>query len=408
MLAVILQKQFFIPMRIWLITGVLFLFNFHGYTQAINELRARKENIIKEIEYTTLLLNDVEKNRRTSLNQLQLLNNKIDQRNDLISAISNEILVYEECISNNELVISMLQSDLKQIKNEYAEMIRSAYLNKNVSDQLLFILSADDFNQVYRRYLYLKQYTAYRRNQVKIMQSLEEVLKQKSADLKQQNQIKQELVFQTTEEKEKLQIEKTQQTTELQKLQTQKSNLQQKLLQQQKEEQELENEIQRIINEESGNAGDDNNSIFVLTPEQKQIGENFKQNKKHLPWPVERGIITEHFGIHQHPVLTNVEIRNNGINIATEAGSKVNAVFNGEVSRVFGITGGNVAVIIRHGEYLTVYSNLSKVIVKKGDKVTAKQEIGTVYTDIDEQKSVLKFQIWLENQKLDPEDWIGQ
>ena len=395
-------------MRIWLITGVLFLFNFHGYAQAINELRARKENIIKEIEYTTLLLNDVEKNRRTSLNQLQLLNNKIDQRNDLISAISNEILVYEECISNNELVISMLQSDLKQIKNEYAEMIRSAYLNKNVSDQLLFILSADDFNQVYRRYLYLKQYTAYRRNQVKIMQSLEEVLKQKSADLKQQNQIKQELVFQTTEEKEKLQIEKTQQTTELQKLQTQKSNLQQKLLQQQKEEQELENEIQRIINEESGNAGDDNNSIFVLTPEQKQIGENFKQNKKHLPWPVERGIITEHFGIHQHPVLTNVEIRNNGINIATEAGSKVNAVFNGEVSRVFGITGGNVAVIIRHGEYLTVYSNLSKVIVKKGDKVTAKQEIGTVYTDIDEQKSVLKFQIWLENQKLDPEDWIGQ
>ena len=102
------------------------------------------------------------------------------------------------------------------------------------------------------------------------------------------------------------------------------------------------------------------------------------------------------------------KIRNNGINIATEAGSKVNAVFNGEVSRIFGITGGNIAVIIRHGEYLTVYSNLSKVIVKTGDKVTTKQEIGTVYTDLDEHKSVLKFQIWLENQKLDPEDWIGR
>ena len=138
------------------------------------------------------------------------------------------------------------------------------------------------------------------------------------------------------------------------------------------------------------------------------IGNNFLQNKKRLPWPVEKGIITEHFGIHQHPVLTNVQIRNNGINIATNAGSKVRSVFEGEVSRVFGITGGNTAVIIRHGEYLTVYSNLSEVIVKKGDKINTKQEIGTVYTDLEDQKTILKFQIWKENQKLDPEEWIGR
>jgi len=146
-----------------------------------------------------------------------------------------------------------------------------------------------------------------------------------------------------------------------------------------------------------------------LTPEQKLVGDNFVQNKKRLPWPVERGVITEHFGINQHPVLTNVQTNNNGVSITTEAGAKVRAIFNGEVSRVFGITGGNTAVIIRHGKYLSVYSNLREVTVKKGDKISTKQTIGTVYTDADDDnKSILKFQIWLENQKLNPEDWIGR
>ena len=128
-----------------------------------------------------------------------------------------------------------------------------------------------------------------------------------------------------------------------------------------------------------------------------------------MPWPVERGIITEYFGLHTHPVLKNVQIRNNGINIATETGANVRAIFNGEVSRVFGITGGNTAVILRHGNYLSVYSNLKEVIVKQGDKVETKQNIGKVYTDYnDGNKSILKFQIWKENVKLNPEDWIVQ
>ena len=395
-------------MRIWLITGVLFLISLLGYSQSITDLRVKKENTIKEIEYTTRLLNDVEKSRKTSLNRLQLLNNKIDQRNNLISTIVNEIRIYDQCISDNEMVIGLLQSDLEKIKKEYAEMIRSAYRNKDAADQLFFLLSAEDFNQAYRRYLYLKKYTAYRRSQAQLMQSLQTVLDLKAVDLKQQNKTKQELVSQTINEKDKLLKEKTLQNTELQKLQKERKDIQQKLAQQREEQQQLENEIQRIIEEEAKKNKDAGGSEFALTPEQKLIGNNFEQNKKRLPWPVERGIITEHFGIHQHPVLTNVQIKNNGINIATETGAKVRAVFNGEVSRVFGITGGNTAVIIRHGKYLTVYSNLREVVVKKGDKVTTKQEIGTVYTDAEDHKSILKFQIWLENQKLDPEEWIGQ
>ena len=395
-------------MKIWFITGVLILFHFCSYSQSVNDLRTKRENTIKEIEYTSRLLNEVEKNRKLSLNQLQLLTNKIDQRNELLSSLLSEIQIYDECISDNEMVIDMLQADLKKIKDEYAEMIRSAYRNRNAADQLVFILSADDFNHAYRRYLYLKKYTAYRKSQVELMESLEVLLNRKSLDLKQQNQTKQELVVLTTNEREKLLIEKEQQTADLQKLQTEKNNLQQKLSQQQQEEQLLENEIQQIIDEQTPKNGNEDDPGFALTPEQKLIGDNFEQNKKRLPWPVERGVITEHFGIHQHLVLTNVQIKNNGINITTEAGSKVWAIFNGEVSRVFGITGGNTAVIIRHGNYLTVYSNLKEAIVKKGDRVTTKQEIGTVYTDSEDQKSILKFQIWLENQKLDPEDWIGR
>ncbi len=395
-------------MRIWLVTGVLFLISLLGYSQSITDLRMKKENAVKEIEFTTRLLNDVEKNRRTSLSRLQLINSKINQRNELISTISNEIQVFDQCISDNEMVIEMLQTDLRKIKNEYAEMIRSAYRNKNAADQLLFLLSADDFNQAYRRFLYLKKYTVYRQNQARTIQALQNVLNRKADDLEQQKQTKQELVVQTKDENVKLLQEKNQQNSELQQLQKERKNLQNKLAQQREIEQQLENEIQQIIEEEARKNKKEGGSGFALTPEQKLIGSNFEQNKRRLPWPVERGVITEHFGIHQHPVLTNVQIRNNGINIATAAGAKVRAVFNGEVSRVFGITGGNTAVIIRHGKYLTVYSNLREAIVKKGDKVTTKQEIGTVYTDNDDHKSILKFQIWRENQKLDPEEWIGK
>lgn len=227
--------------------------------------------------------------------------------------------------------------------------------------------------------------------------------------LKQQKETKQQLIGETNKEAQQLTKEKSQQNTEYKKLQNEQQSLRQKLKQQQRVEQQLEREIQQIIEEEARKSRASGGSGFALTPEQKLVGDNFAQNKRRLPWPVERGIITEHFGIHQHPVLTNVEIQNNGINIATEIGSKVRAVFNGEVSRVFGISGGNTAVIIRHGNYLSVYSNLREVVVKKGDKISTKQNIGTIYTDKDEgNKSILKFQIWHESQKLNPEDWIGR
>lgn len=396
-------------MRLFLIVACIILFHSLAFSQSISDLRQKKEAAEKEIEITTQLLSEAQKNERTSLNRLQLINKRIEQRNTLISTITDEIKVYQECISNNSMVIEMLNADMEQMKKEYAEMIRTAYRNRNSYDLVLFLLSADGFNQAYRRYLYTKQYASYREKQAEVIKTVQEILNDKVVKLEQQNEVKRQLIGETKKETEKLTSEKVQQNSEVQQLKKEQKKLRQKLNEQRKIEQQLENEIQRIIAEEAKKNKKEDGSGFALTPEQKLVGDNFVQNRKRLPWPVERGIITEHFGIHQHPVLTNVKINNNGINITTEANAKVRAVFNGEVSRVFGISGGNTAVIIRHGSYLSVYSNLREVVVKKGDKVSTKQVIGTVFTDSsDDNKSILKFQIWHENEKQDPEEWIGK
>ncbi|MEN8115671.1 MAG: peptidoglycan DD-metalloendopeptidase family protein [Bacteroidota bacterium] len=396
-------------MRTVLVTGLFLVINLICFGQSLTDLQKKKQDAAKEIEYTTRLLNQTQKSEKSSLNQLRLINSKISRRNTIISSISKEISIYKEVIDNNALAIKMLKNDVEQLKKEYAELIRSAYKNININDKVLFLLSAENFNQAYRRYLYMKRYTAFRERQTETLNALQLVLNTNISRYERQKNIKQTLADENRNENQKLVKEKGGKNTELQKLQKQKRGLQQKLRQQRKIEQQLEREIQRIIEEEARKSREAGGSGFALTPEQKLTGNNFEQNKSRLPWPVERGIITEHFGVHRHPVLRNVQVRNNGVNIATETGAKVRAIFNGEVSRVFGISGGNTAVILRHGMYLTVYSNLREVVVKKGDKVATKQNIGTVFTDSDDgNKSVLKFQIWVENQKLNPEEWIGR
>ncbi len=394
-------------MKYFVFTWIVFLIPLLGFTQSISELQKQKEDAAREIEYTSRLLQEAQKNEKSSLTKLNLLNSKIRQRNSLIDAINGEIRLYDEFISNNVLAVDMLEEDLKNLKDEYAEMIRLAYKNRHSGDVLLFMLSAENFNQAYRRLLYTRRYSDYRKSQVEMIGSVQEVLNGSIKKLEEQKAVKQQLVGQTRDERQQLSKEQGQQNQELKELKDQKRNLERRLQQQRKIEQQLEREIQRIIEEEARKSRETGGSGFALTPEQKLIGSNFEQNKKRLPWPVERGIIVEHFGVHQHPVLTNVQVRNNGVNIATEAGSKVRAIFSGEVTRVFGISGGNTAVIIRHGSYLSVYSNLREVVVKKGDKVTTKQVIGTVFTDFDDDnKTILKFQIWHESQKMNPEDWI--
>jgi len=394
-------------MRVLAVTGIFLLIHTVCFAQSLINLQQKKQSAAKEIEYTSNLLNQAQQEEKASLNRLHLINNNISQRNVLISSLTEELSVYQEFIDNNNMVVRMLSEDVEEIKKEYAALIRLAYKNKNAVNELMFLLSADNFNQAYRRLVYMRRYTSYRQKQAETIQVIQTLLNEKIKELEELRDTRRQLIKNTREETVKLALEKTRQNSEINELKKQQQDLRQKLKQQRQVEQQLEQEIQRMIEEQARSNMETGEPAYGLTPEQKLVGSNFEQNKRRLPWPVERGVITERFGIHQHPVLSNVQVRNNGINIATEIGAAVRAVFDGEVSRVFGITGGNTAVIIRHGKYLSVYSNLREVTVKKSDKVKAKQTIGTVYSDFDEAgKSILKFQIWRENQKLNPEEWI--
>lgn len=399
--------EIYFGMRTLALAGIFLLFQTVCFAQSLTDLQQKKQNAASEIEYTSKLLNQARQEEKASLNRLRLINNTILQRNVLISSLSGELSVYQEFIDNNNMVVRMLSEDIEDIKKEYAALIRLAYKSKNAVNELMFLLSADNFNQAYRRLVYMRRYTSYRKKQADAIQMIQSLLYEKIIELEKLRNTRRQLIEETREETVKLALEKTRQNAEINELKQQQQDLRKKLAQQRQVEQQLEREIQRMIEEQARGTSDAGEPAYELTPEQKLVGTNFEQNKRRLPWPVERGVITEHFGIHQHPVLSNVQVRNNGIDIATEIGAEVRAVFDGEVSRVFGITGGNTAVIIRHGKYLSVYSNLREVTVIKGDKVKAKQIIGTVYSDFDEAgKSILKFQIWRESQKLNPEEWI--
>lgn len=392
----------------WLFLGVLFMISsLVVFAQPVDELRLKKQQAAEEIRLSNDLLSKVSASQKATLNRLQLLNRQIYQRNELISTMSSEVSLLQQVIDDNTWVINSLTADLEEIRQEYARMIQVAYKNRMAYDKVLFFLSAENFNQAYRRLLYLRQYTSHRKRQVETIASLQILLWKKVVDIENQKRTRQEVLNEQKTESSKLESEKRQQSTLSQQLQKQQNALRNKIAQQRRIEQQLEQEIQRIIEEEARKTSTPAREGFALTPEQKLIGDSFEQNRRRLPWPVERGIITEKFGVHPHAVLRNVTVNNNGVNIATEAGSKARVVFNGEVSRVFGITGGNMAVIVRHGQYLTVYSNLVDVTVKKGDKVNVRQNIGTVYTDpADGNKAILKFQIWKESTKLNPEDWL--
>ena len=374
--------------------------------QSMQELRAKKNDAEKAVKYTATLLEESRKHERASLNKLKLIRSQIENRNSFIESVNSEIALLNFYISENYEVIGMLQDDLNRLKKEYAGMVRFAQKTSNNYDPVIFILSSEDINQAYKRLLYLRKYTSYRQNEAAVISSMSSLISKKLVDLEKQKQAKAKLAETKKKENYSLEQEKLEQNRYILILQKKQRNLKIKLEEQEKIQEELERAIEKLIREEAGSAS--NKEDYGLTKEEKLVAADFEKNKGHLPWPVEHGIITEHFGIHAHPVLKQLRVKNNGIDITTQKGAVARAVFNGKVSRIFAVSGGNMAVIIRHGSFLSVYSNLKDVFVKAGQKVILRQAIGSIYTDTDENKTVLKFQIWQENQKQDPESWISR
>ena len=377
--------------------------------QSLEELRKKKEKTNEQIKYTNRLLEEAKTNEKKTLNKYNILNKQIELRTSLITGINSEVGVLAEFIDQNAWLVSSLNTDLAQLKQEYANMILFAQRNQTNYSKVLFLLSSNSFNQAYKRLMYLKQYTEYRKKQAELILWIHDLMEAKVNRLQNQRTEKETLLQSKKREADQLSKEKNQQGQYLSSLQEKQKDFKKKLHEQQNIEAQLSREIQRIIEEEVKKSKKTGKPGLQMTPEQKLVSGQFEQNKRRIPWPVERGVITDHFGVHEHAVLKNIQVKNNGIDISTAQGATARCVFAGEVSRVFEISGGNKAVIIRHGKYLTVYSNLINIQVKSGQKVGIKQTLGTIATDHDEgDKTVLKFQIWKESNKLDPEDWISK
>lgn len=377
-----------------------------------NDLEAKKKALLKEINYTNKLLNETRKNKDSSLDELLNLKSKINARTDLIAAINSEMKLINSEVSNSGNDIKRLEEELAQLKEEYSKIIYYGYKHRSTYDKMMFIFASNDINQAYKRLKYIQQYTEYRKGQAEEIVATQEKLKQKITALEKVKQEKTVLVSMEEQETQKLAVEKSEQETIVQKLQGKEQELKTKLKQKEADARKLQKAIQRIIEEEirkAREAAKKNGKTtkgFPMTPEALKLSNSFASNKGKLPWPVLQGTITGKFGKHPHPVLEGIIINNNGIDISTTKGSKARAVFDGEVSSVAIIPGAGKVVMIRHGEYLSVYSYLNEVYVKKGDKITTKQELGSLVNDAGKGDATVHIEIWKGMVVLNPQYWI--
>ncbi len=390
----------------WKITllCVLFLSAATGHGQSKNELVRRKEDALREISLTNELLKRTERNRKTSLNELILLNRKLSLRNNVIENINLELQFVERQIEENKELIGLLEEDLQKLKKEYADLIYSAFKKRENYNKLIFVFAAKDINQAYKRMKYLQQYAKYRRKQAVVIKRMGDLIAHKVNKLEEYREEKRSLLEQNEGEKSYLAEERKEKNTAVVQLQKEEKKLRKQLKEKERIAKELEKAIQEIIDEEARKV----RNFDRLTPEEKMLADNFISNKGKLPWPTERGVIIGTFGIQEHPVLKGVKIENFGIDISAPENALARAVFNGEVKKIIGIPGANQAVIIQHGNYFTVYQNLVEVRVNMGEMVKTKQALGRVFTDHnDENKTVLNFMIWEEKNKLDPMPWLS-
>lgn len=386
------------------------------FSQSKNDLEKQKQQLMQDIKYTNKLLQDTEKNKKKTLNELTLMKAKIDQRQSLINTVSSQAKLVEKQIGETQMIVVALENDLKSLKEEYGKMLYHTYRNKNQYDRLMFILSSDDINQAYRRIKYFQQYAKHRQQQAEAIEAVQRTLNARGDELRSKRREFAVLVEDTEREKLKLSSEREDRDKLVHHLQDKEKELRAELKKKDREAKKLESAIARIIEEEIRKAKVKaektdtkvTKSGFALTPEEMTLSNSFVENRAKLPWPSERGVITSTFGEHAHPTLRDIKTVNNGIDISTEEGTKARAVFEGTVSAVIAIPGAHKAVIMRHGEYLTVYSNLENVEVKMGDKVAVKQPLGTVVTDREENHTLLHFELWKGAEKQNPALWIAK
>lgn len=392
---------------LFLLAGGLVLFG-----QTKEELQDRKRKLQEEIAYTNDLIKETKKNQTSSMDQLVKLKKKIEVRQQIINTINEEIRLLDRKIEKNKKAIAELEAGLQKLKEEYAQMLYYTYKNRSSYNKLLFVFSSSNFNQAYKRLKYLQQYTEYRKRQAQLILKTREEINRKIATLESTRGEKKVLLRSLQTEQENYRDEKSEQEVVLNELKRKESDLVKDLKRKQRTADKLQRAIEEIIREEiikareAAEKSGTSSKGFPMTPEAIQLSNNFAANKGKLPWPVIQGVITAEYGTHPHPVLPNIMVKNNGVDISTGAGSTARAVFEGVVSKVLIIPGEGKSVLVRHGEYLSVYSYMSEVFVKAGDKVTTKQELGLLVSENANTKTSMHFELWKGMNTLNPAYWI--
>jgi len=369
----------------------------------VKDLQKKQKQLQEEIEQTNKMLKQTKKDESATMNKLQLIGQNIKNQKKLIHTLDNEIFALNDEMKVLGARRDSLQQVLNGYKADYAQMVRQSHYAQLQQSPLLFLMSSDSFQQLVRRARYLREFARYRQQQVQRIEQTQEEIDNQNALLKANKHEKLTVLDTKKKEQENLKRDERKQKTMLDKLKTKEKDLNKQLKNQQKRVAELNKKIDEMVRKQAEKA-----SKTTLTKEQQLIAGGFEANKGRLPWPVEKGMISGHFGKQQHPLYEHVTIDNKGVYLQTVAGAKARAVYKGEVTTCF-MVNGTYAVIIQHGNYRTVYSNLITLNVKQGDAVEPKQTIGTIFTDPEQdQKTELYFQIYKEKNILNPELWIAR
>lgn len=395
----------------WLIIGLVVL----GLAQptsaqsTIEELNAEIRRAEQEIAEGEELLSKINQDQSVNSQQIKLLQSRINNRNSIIRSLESQISLTNRDITSRERNITQLEADLAQIKKEYGEMVYTSYKNHKLNNALLFLFSSRDFNDMTRRLDYMRRYNAMRERKAAEIDTLRTQLNAEVEQLTTQRETLNTTRQSRDREVASLQSDQKQYSDANNRLGKQASDVTRRIQQQQQIKQRAEAELQRIIAEE---ARKNQQAQGTLNEEERrkltELSGRFDQNKGKLPYPVTGGVIVDHFGVHPHPTQPRLTVNNKGINIAAKRGASVYCVFEGVVTRVLFINGLNNCVMVRHGEYYTVYSNLASVSVKNGDVVALDQKIGSLSNGDNSDEYTLHFELWKGTDYLNPEQWLAK
>lgn len=383
----------------------------YAQTSRRTELEEQSAKLQKEIRYINSLFLENKKVSKYSVAQVRNISKKINVRQSLIRNISGEIILIDENISKKNTEIKQLKQELESLKANYTQVINQAYKSRSKYSRTMFLLSSDNFNQANKRLKYIEQYTKYIKEQGEYIIKSKDELSLAIANLEQQKKEKLSLMSSKEKEKYNLEVEKEQKEKFVFVLKKKRKELLKDIKAKQRKTSRLQLEIRKIILSEIKKSREkakkqNKETKYGLTAEAKILASKFRQNKKLLPWPVKRGVVTSRYGKHPHPTMKNIIIVNHGVDIATNRGASARAIFDGEVSSIIISKGGAKTVLVQHGNYYTVYSNLDKIDVVKGQKVKTKQKIGDIYTSSATGETVLKFQLWVDKNEENPSNWI--